>query len=403
MLGPDLPAACQSCGAPVTRCLEFGPQPVSHRLPASPAELEFLHPLTVGVCQKCCLLQLIDPFPVASLRPAQPWRYTEPESHLDAVVAQLANRLPRDRKARIVGVSSKDLSTIDRLRQLGFDSPRCLDAAADWQARDSSVGMEWLQAQISDAGHPLHGRMRGQWDVVVARHLFEHAYDLRGFLKQLASWLAPGGMMLLEVPDFSPCLAGGDYAVFWEEHLVYYTARTLSRVLEQAGWEVLASDGYRYMPEDSLVVLARPRVGESNAPEWTESDSAGNDVLARFVAGFEESKRAWQARLDRERQAGGRVALLGAGHLGVTFVNLLNLVGSLDLIVDDDPAKRGRYLPKSHLPILGTDALADPQVRLCLMSVSPEGEERVLRQHRSWVERGGRLVSIFSNSRWAIR
>ena len=118
----------------------------------------------------------------------------------------------------------------------------------------------------------------------------------------------------------------------------------------------------------------------------------------QYAAMLPAVREAWRQALAGEHAAGRQVALLGAGHLAIMFLNLLELRSEIDFVVDDDPAKCGWYLPGSRLPVYPSDALYARPVRLCLMSVAPENESKVQQRHRRFLELGGRLVSIFPGS-----
>jgi hypothetical protein len=91
----------------------------------------------------------------------------------------------------------------------------------------------------------------------------------------------------------------------------------------------------------------------------------------------------------------GKIAILGAGHLTCTFINLFGLSEHLEFVADDDPNKQGLFMPGSRLPIRGSKALRDEGILLCLLGVNPEHEEALVRRQASFVEAGGILRSIF--------
>ena len=83
----------------------------------------------------------------------------------------------------------------------------------------------------------------GRFDVVTAFHVLEHVPDPVAVLRRTLSWLAPGGLLIVEVPN-----AGGlGAAVFgraWSglelpRHLSHFTPETLTRAVEQAGGRVV--------------------------------------------------------------------------------------------------------------------------------------------------------------------
>jgi hypothetical protein len=67
----------------------------------------------------------------------------------------------------------------------------------------------------------------------------------------------------------------------------------------------------------------------------------------------------------------------------------------IDFVVDDHPRKRGLRLPGSRLPIVGSEVLAGNEVKLCLSSLGPESEAKVVQKFRHFVEQGGTFASIY--------
>jgi SAM-dependent methyltransferase len=92
---------------------------------------------------------------------------------------------------------------------------------------------------------------RGAFGLITLNHVLEHIADPRETLSSLRPLLAPGGRLCVEVPNAGSLrarLAGlmrGErideaYRAF-PIHLMYYTARTLRRMLARAGWTVEAT------------------------------------------------------------------------------------------------------------------------------------------------------------------
>ncbi len=72
---------CIGCGAGAADVLlDFGPQPPSNRFLRTSACEEDTHPLIIGQCGECALVQVVHPMPVAMVKPRFEWvTYNEPE------------------------------------------------------------------------------------------------------------------------------------------------------------------------------------------------------------------------------------------------------------------------------------------------------------------------------------
>jgi SAM-dependent methyltransferase len=394
-------AACLGCGAHETAVLlDFGPQPPSNRFMPVGSAVTDAHPLRFGQCRACGLLQLVDPMPPSMVKSRHPWlTYNEPEGHLDALVQQLAGLPGLTRDSRIIGLTYKDDSTLARFNRLGFGNTFRYDLSKDFGLDDPCAGLESIQGVIDDALTDRLAASHGKADLLLVRHVLEHAHEPQRFLRALGRLLAPGGRLVFEMPDCRKFIAARDYSFLWEEHITYFSPRTLGDFLRRNGYTSAETLVYPYPLEDSLVAVVQPAAGAGSLPESqaVAADIAEGDC---FAEGFESTRAGYRACFEALRAHGKRVAVFGAGHLAVKFLNLLALKDCVDSVIDDNPHKQGLAMPGSGLPIIGSAAL--PQIDLCMLSLSPESEQKVLAKQQAYVQGGGRFASIFALSPLAL-
>ena len=83
----------------------------------------------------------------------------------------------------------------------------------------------------------------GRFDVVSAFHVLEHVPDPVGVTRRMLEWLAPGGLLIVEVPNaggLGARLFGGAWAgLELPRHLSHFTPATLEAVVEKAGGKVV--------------------------------------------------------------------------------------------------------------------------------------------------------------------
>ena len=105
-----------------------------------------------------------------------------------------------------------------------------------------------------------------------------------------------------------------------------------------------------------------------------------------------------RAYLQKLQTQGKKVALFGAGHLSAKFINFYKLAPFIFGVVDDNPNKQNLFMPGSALPIIDSHCLDAGQVDLCLLTLNPESEQKVLKAKSSYLHQGGKFRSIFSAS-----
>lgn len=394
---------CPSCQAPAVELLrDFGPHPVCNRYLTAADAPEFTHPMVIGQCHACGLVQTLDPVPAAELVPAVDWiAYNEPEGHLDAVAETLAGLSGLRPDAVCVGVSFKDDTLVARMQKRGFTTWR-LEMESDLGITRKGCGVESIQARLDGARAAAITARRGQADLVIARHILEHAHELRGFIAAVRALAKPGGYVVFEVPDCTLAFDLKDLTTLWEEHTVYFTPATFQSTVATGGAALVNFAIHPYPFENCLVGVTRT---DASAPPAAVTGETLATERARARA-FADSLAARQAELRRFladfRTRHGKIAVLGAGHLACTWIHLLGLAEFVEFLADDNPHKQNLFLPGARLPIRGSSSLITENIKLCLLAVSPEAEPKVIARNREFVERGGRIASIFPASRNAL-
>ncbi len=195
-------------------------------------------------------------------------------------------------------------------------------------------------------------------DAIVCRHTLEHIHPVGDFLRTLRANLGDSGtVVLFELPDTLRVLRE---AAFWDvyyEHCSYFTLDSLERLFHHCGFEVL-SGSYEYDDQYLLIeAVPAPRSGRSNA-----SDRARDEVVAlarRFGHAVEETVRGWEARLRAVKQEGGHVALWGGGSKAVALLSALGDPSLVDVVVDINPHKQGKFIAGTGHLVLSPGGLVE--------------------------------------------
>jgi hypothetical protein len=388
---------CRLCGQALDGAiLDLGALPACNHFTDTRIDLP-IHALSIACCRGCGLIQLLEPAPIEAVMPQVPWiRYNEPDVHLDDLVGRLLAR-PTDVPTSAIGVGPFERPLLDRLAKRGLatksiDLPTQVAAAAEgypylesWQAL--------LQAEIL----VMAARDFGNADIVSCRYLLEHCHAPLAGLEALAQLLSADGYLVVEVPDCSKFLSACDYCFLWEEHVSYFVEATFGTMVEAAGLEIIELLRYRGRLEDVLIgVLRHRRAAATRAAPRGVAEAV--DTFTRYrdafptVCGVARRRIAALAGPTHEG-----VALFGAGHQAVMFVNAFGLGSNIAAVVDDDANKHGWFAPGIDVPIICSPELMDrQQLRACLLAVSPRAETTVREKLAPLAARGVSLHTIYA-------
>lgn len=388
---------CLSCRTPHVRpLLDFGSVPLTNRFAPPGAPNRDRAGLRLGQCLRCGLVQLIEPAAADLVRARVPWiAYQEPEAHLDDVAERLAKLPGITPRSVAVGLSTKDDTTLRRLRSFGIKRVWRIDAAADLGATDPCAGIESIPQRLdSDIASRLAADA-GQADIVVARHVLEHAADLPRFFAAVKRLVRPEGYLVWEVPNCSRSLELRDYSLPWEEHVAYFTPATFRTTLAAAGFDVVSLVDYPYPRENSLVAICRVGTAGHLAAASTELLIAETRRAVGYADDFAGVQTKYEAHLAAVVARGGKVAVFGAGHASIMAVHLLRLAPYIECFFDDDPNKHGLLVPGTAIVILPSAELSKRGVTLCLLGIGPDAAKRVIERRTDFTSQGGRFASIF--------
>src|SRR3990167_535426 len=388
----------------VNKLMDFGHQPISNRFLQDPLAYEEKYLFCLGICQYCSLLQLINPVSSNQIKSRYSWiKYNEPEDHLDTLAKTIIKLPGISQDSIICGISGYEASLLSRLNKKGFSQTWLLNLQEDLNIHDTLASTETIQEKLTiDISHQLLEKKKRP-QVVIARSILEHAHSPMQFMKALQNFVQPDGYIIFEVPDITPSLETFNYGVLWEEHILYFTPFSLAKCLEMGGFELCSLAIYPTVMENALVAITRVANNKDKSAITIDSVSLKEAVqkAITFTQMLSDRKKWFRKKLSRYKQE-SKIALLGAGHLACYFINLLELSDLIDFIIDDNMNKIGLFMPGSRLPILPSSTLETQGVKLCLMSLNPESEKKVISKNQKFIADGGKFLSIFASSSYAL-
>src|SRR3989338_1326597 len=388
---------------PVVELLDLGPQPICNRFLQNPRENEYVYPMKLNICEATGLVQINDPVPASELAPRFNWiTYNEPEAHLDDLVENIIALPGLNHDAKIGGVSFKDDSTLERFNKKGFKNIWRIDPKEDLGIAQTCIGIETIQAYLTTDNLKKIISRRGKSDVLIVRHILEHAHDPLQFWEVLKDLIKPSGYIVFEVPDCTQAIAICDYTTIWEEHTLYFTPATFKNCFSYNQLSLKWYKNYPYPFENSLIAIVQP--SENIQPQVLQDKILQSEVLRakNFAKNLEVYKEKIQNFFREFKEQNGKIALFGAGHLACTFVNIFGLKGYIECFIDDHPQKNGLFMPGSKLEIKGSRVLIDDNIKLCVLSLNPLSEKKVIANNQSFVKQGGEFTSIFGGSSCAL-
>lgn len=380
---------------------DLGEHPVYHHFLNSIDQVGNQYPLILSQDQTNGMIQIRNPFPVEELIPKFSWlTETEAMDYMEPWVKKIKGLPGINSNSKIVGLTQRDAPMVRLLEEQGFKNVSCI-SRTELGIYDNSPGVERSHQSLSSALNKEILQKYKNADVLLVNRILHHVNEMNGFFQNIRSLIKPEGYLLFEVPDCTIGLNDLDYTLIYEQHVAYFTEETFQYFLESQSFKVLDYEMFYRPVEASLIVIAKidDQAPRPMIPEILKGE------LARFhnyQHQFAQQKRKLREYLADYKQKVGKVAFFGAGHYGVTFLQLFELNKLVDCVIDDNPNKKDLYMPGSLIPIVPSNHLITSKIRLCILSVSPLNEDNIIANNPQFVGSGGTFASVFPASPHAL-
>lgn len=388
------------CGALSPTKIDFGKQPISSHFTEKASSKLLKKTISLTICADCETIQLLNPIPWKELIPPFEWiTYREPEEHLDDLVENLTRFISEE--ANILGLSFKDQTLLERLNKKGYLKTEIFSLTEHNQKLFPTANIESVPPLFAER---IRTKVKNEvWDVIVARHVIEHAERPRDFLCALVSCLSENGVLVIEVPDCDRNLKLGDLAMVWEEHVTYFTKETLQNWLNISGFETLFLRNYPLPFESCLVFFIQKDHSELNSKTYiSNKPETQMNTFEKYVDQVKTTQTKIRQKLMALRETGLKIAIYGAGHLSANFINFNGFHDLIEAVIDDDSKKQGLYFPGTKLRIQPPHFLLEENINICLLGLSIELEEKIIKKNYQFEKRGGVFFSILKASSRSI-
>ncbi|HEV7641648.1 MAG TPA: class I SAM-dependent methyltransferase [Gaiellaceae bacterium] len=360
---------CRLCNEPLVHVVaDLGMTPISNDyVPADRLDsMEPYYPLCAYVCEHCLLVQVGEFAPREEIF-ADDYAYFSSYStswveHARRYVDAVAERFA---PSEVVEIASNDGYLLQWFVErgvpvLGVDPTAGTAAAAE--ERGVPTVVEFFGRELATRLAASHAP-----DLMIGNNVLAHVPDLNDFVGGFRRLLAPHGVVTFEFPHLVSLIEEGQFDTIYHEHFSYFSLLSASSVLAAHGLvvfdvEELPTHGgslrvyARHVENDALPIGERVR--ELLARERAD----GYDTLGPYLR-FADRVRADKRRLLEffvaAKEEGKTIAAYGAPAKGNTLLNYCAIgTDFIDFTVDLNPAKQGRFLPGTHIPIDAPERLA---------------------------------------------
>jgi SAM-dependent methyltransferase len=339
---------CRACtSSDLVQLHDFGDQPLAGHYPLEPENVRPArrYPLDFMRCSRCKLMQIVNLPPIDEVFHAD-YRYSSSTvaglvRHFDEYAVWLREHLAPG--SRVLEFGCNDGVLLERLKRLGFD---CIgvDASDNIASLARAKGLA-VETGFFEPELVSRSNLAGRFGLVTCSNVFAHIHNLRETLSAVRQVLVSDGLFCIEVHDGDLLVREYQFDAIYHEHLSYFTADSLRRLLESNGFETVTVERTA-MHGGGLRYLARRK--DSLASRAFSDAPAQSNAQKNFLT---QSIQRCSQELRRLNDEFGPLTGYGAAGRSQMFINFTSSKELFQCVYDDSPLRQGRFIAGTDIPI----------------------------------------------------
>lgn len=362
---------CRGCGS---RNLELmfslKPSPIgdAYVLPEKVNIPQPSYPIDLHICRDCGFAQILDVIDpeilygeyiyVTGSSVGLPEHFL---SYADGVISRCKLRSG----SLVVDIGSNDGTLLQCFKKQGMNVLG-VEPASHIAAHATANGVKTLARFFSPALAKEIVAASGPASVITSNNVFANIDDLASWVTAIGELLAHDGVYVFESFYLADVVKNMVFDFIYHEHLSAFSVKPIKKLFERAGLELIAVQHVATKGGSLRYFVQRP-----GGPLADDGSVAGflateermglyrKETYIAFAEKIDRLKQKTREFLIRAKREGKSVAGFGASITGTTLIYHFEIGEYLDYLVDDNPAKQGRFSPGLHLPVYPTSALAE--------------------------------------------
>ncbi len=389
---------CRLCGCGAFKTvIDFGENPLVNSL-LKKRELgkEKTYPLVVEQCRRCFLVQIVNPVSSEQIYQEQDYLYYTGDMPQQSQYMMAFNGLVADIEEMtdpgdfIVEIGSNDGTVLGKFRDRRILG---VDPATNVAIRAIARGVPTISAPFNERTALNIAKEFGSAKVIGGANCLAHIDDIHSVLRGVKALLANDGIFWVECNYWVGMVKEKHYALIYHDHYSYFTLQNWVVLAKMHGMDVF--DAYVTEAQGEGLSL-RLYIGYDKKPTRRFVDLLEDD---RKYNNYETAQRYCREVLEEAKKLGdlvrglrGVVAGYGAAAKGFSILKLAGLTGEhIKFLVDDSPAKQGKYSPVTHIPIISR-AEAEKQLPDYFIILAPNYADVIMEKEAEYRKRGGKFI-----------
>ena len=363
---------CRHCNATLTLPvidLGFAPPSNAYLNKQQLQQPEKKYPLRVLVCQTCWLAQTEDFAQAHELFDADYAYFSSFSStwleHAKRYATEMSARFHLSSSSHVVEIAANDGYLLQYFKAANIPCTG-VEPTASTASAARAKGIDIVQEFFGVALANTLVSQGKQADLTAANNVLAHVPDINDFVAGFAMLLKPNGVATFEFPHLMQLMALNQFDTIYHEHFSYLSLTAVQRIFAANGLTIFDVEEHPTHGGSLRVFAQRADTGKQPVSDHVakiirEEDAIGIQTEKYYLAFQARAKKVkddFVTFLADAKRQGKAVAAYGAAAKGNTLMNFAELGSDLiQYVVDKNPAKQGKFMPGSRIPIVSPEAL----------------------------------------------
>ncbi len=364
---------CRICDCSrLTPVLDLGMQPWgNHFLTKEQIGTEPFYPLRLMVCEQCAAAQLDYTVKKEILFTNSSATRTS-TAHFKQLACSVNERFFKDQpKKSALDIGSNTGIQLQAFQELGYNV-----LGVESSRSTAQIAIEQGVPTLPAFYNLTTANQIGQsFDVINASQVFCHLEELHSVSEAIAKYLKPNGVFVVQFLYMHSILETTAFDRIHHEHLLYYTLKTISHLLNRHGLQLFDAELSSIHGGSIIGYASHSREPTPRLQKLMQEEelSGCNNLIAYqlFANRVQALKQENLSFLEERKRANQRIVGLGASAKANTLLNYFGITSdTIECLVEKKRQHAGLFSPGTHLPIFLEQEAPKPDLYYVLLQRS---------------------------------
>lgn len=237
-------------------------------------------------------------------------------------------------------------------------------------------------------------------NLIVSSFSFGHIDNMKSVAKGIDFLLDKNGIFIFEIYYLGTVIKGLQYDMMYHEHMTYYTIKSLNIFLAKYNLRIFEIEKIKLRSGSLRFYCCRTknkRISSNTTKKLLKEENRIGFNKLSYLKQY--NKRIFKTKTDilknikNLKKKNKKIFGYGASGRGTIIMNYCGLKKNyLDFVVDDAPAKKGRYTPGTHVKIISWDDLKKIGYPDYFVLFAWPFQSEIFKKRSEYIKNGGKFI-----------